>query len=53
MIESFGEEVEKYEWNKNRKLPPWAERIFSRHMVAAGNVQDEQELKQLHIWHIT
>ena len=52
MIESFGEEVEKYEWNKNRKLPPWAERIFSRHMVAAGNVQDEQELKQLaHLAH--
>ena len=47
MIKYFGEEVGKYEWNKKRKLPEWAERIFSEHMVAAGNVSDENELKQL------
>ena len=47
MIKYFGEEVGKYEWNKKRKLPEWAERIFSEHMVAAGNVNDETELKQL------
>ena len=47
MIKYFGEEVGKYEWNKKRKLPGWAERIFSEHMVAAGNVSDENELKQL------
>jgi len=47
MIEYFGEEVGRYEWNKKRKLPEWAERIFSEHMVAAGNVNDESELKQL------
>lgn len=47
MIEYFGEEVGRYEWNKKRKLPEWAERIFSEHMVAAGNVSDENELKQL------
>ena len=47
MIEYFGEEVGRYEWNKKRKLPDWAERIFSEHMVAAGNVSDETELKQL------
>jgi phycocyanobilin:ferredoxin oxidoreductase len=47
MIEYFGEEVGRYEWNKKRKLPEWAERIFSEHMVAAGNVSDESELKQL------
>jgi len=47
MIEYFGDEVGRYEWNKNRKLPDWAERIFSKHMVAAGNVSDEDELKQL------
>lgn len=47
MIEYFGDEVGKYEWNKKRKLPEWAERIFSEHMVAAGNVSDENELKQL------
>ena len=47
MIEYFGEEVGRYEWNKKRKLPEWAERIFSEHMVAAGNINDENELKQL------
>ena len=47
MIEYFGDEVGKYEWNKKRKLPEWAERIFSEHMVAAGNVSDESELKQI------
>jgi len=47
MIEYFGDEVSQYEWNKPRKLPEWAERIFSKHMVAAGNVSDEHELNQL------
>ena len=47
MIEYFGEEVSRYEWNKPRKLPEWAERIFSKSMVAAGNVSDESELAQL------
>ena len=47
MIEYFGDEVGRYEWNKKRKLPDWAERIFSEHMVAAGNVSDETELKQI------
>lgn len=47
MIEYFGEEVGRYEWNKKRKLPEWAERIFSEHMVAAGNVSDESELAQI------
>jgi phycocyanobilin:ferredoxin oxidoreductase len=47
MIEYFGDEVGRYEWNKKRKLPEWAERIFSEHMVAAGNVSDESELKQI------
>lgn len=47
MIDYFGEEVGRYEWHKPRKLPEWAERIFSQHMVAAGNVSDETELKQI------
>jgi phycocyanobilin:ferredoxin oxidoreductase len=47
MIEYFAEETGRYEWNKKRKLPDWAERIFSSGMVAAGNVSDEEELKQL------
>lgn len=47
MIEYFADETGRYEWNKKRKLPDWAERIFSSGMVAAGNVSDEEELKQL------
>jgi len=47
MIDYFGEEVGRYEWNKQRKLPDWAERIFSQHMVAAGNVSEESELNQI------
>ena len=47
MIEYFGDEVSRYEWNKKRALPEWAQRIFSEHMVAAGNVGDEHELEQI------
>jgi phycocyanobilin:ferredoxin oxidoreductase len=47
MIEYFAEEVSRYEWIKKRELPDWAQRIFSPHMVAAGNVQEESELDQI------
>ncbi len=47
LIEWFGNEVDKLEWRKVRPLPDWAQRIFTKHMVAAGNVQDEQELDQI------
>ena len=47
MIEYFAEEAGQYDWNKPRKLPEWAERIFSPHMIAAGNVSDENELAQI------
>ncbi len=47
MIGYFADEVSKYEWNKPRKLPEWAERIFSKNMIAAGNVSDETELQQI------
>jgi len=47
MIGYFADEVSKYEWNKPRKLPEWAERIFSKSMIAAGNVSDETELQQI------
>ena len=47
MIEYFAEEVGRYDWNKPRKLPEWAERIFSEHLIAAGNISDETELKQI------
>lgn len=47
MIDWFAEESQKLQWNKTRKLPDWAERIFTGSMIAAGNVQDEQELDQI------
>ena len=47
MMDWFADEAQKLEWNRTRKLPDWAERIFSPSMVAAGNVQDEEELEQI------
>ena len=47
MIKYFAEEVSRYEWIRKRELPEWAQRIFSPHMVAAGNVQNEDELSQI------
>ena len=47
MLDWFADEAQKLEWNKTRKLPDWAERIFSPSMVAAGNVSDEDELDQI------
>lgn len=47
MIDYFAEEVSRYEWIRKRELPDWAQRIFSPHMVAAGNVKEEAELLQI------
>jgi len=47
MLEWFADESNKLDWNKKRKLPDWAERIFSSSMIAAGNVSDETELAQI------
>jgi phycocyanobilin:ferredoxin oxidoreductase len=47
MLDWFAEEAQKLQWNKTRKLPDWAERIFSPSMIAAGNVSDETELAQI------
>jgi phycocyanobilin:ferredoxin oxidoreductase len=47
LIDWFAEEAHKLQWNKTRKLPDWAERIFTGSMIAAGNVQDETELEQI------
>jgi hypothetical protein len=47
MLDWFADEAQKLEWVKTRKLPEWAERIFSGNMIAAGNVSDEDELVQI------
>jgi len=43
----FGLRVGKTEWSKQRELPDWAKAIFSKHMVAAGNIQEASELASL------
>ena len=47
LIDWFAEEAQKLQWNRTRKLPEWAERIFTGSMIAAGNVQKEEELNQI------
>jgi phycocyanobilin:ferredoxin oxidoreductase len=47
LMDWFGEEVGKIEWRKTRELPDWAKRIFSKHMIAAGNVNQQDELDQI------
>ena len=47
LIDWFAEQAAALQWNKTRKLPDWAERIFTGSMIAAGNVQKEEELNQI------
>jgi hypothetical protein len=47
MIEHFAHTVKDLNWKKERQLPPWAQEIFSEHIVAAGNINDQQELEKL------
>lgn len=47
MLEYFADEAQKFDWIKTRKLPDWAERIFSGSMVAAANVSKQEELDQI------
>ena len=47
LIDWFASEAVKLQWNKIRKLPDWAERIFTTSMISAGNVSDETEIEQI------
>jgi len=47
MVNWFGNTMAKYGYNKTRELPDWAKQIFSRHMVAAGNVSEESEMDMI------
>lgn len=47
MMKWFAKETSNYGWNKPRDLPEWAKSIFSPSMVAAGNVQEGEELDDL------
>jgi hypothetical protein len=35
------------QWSKPRELPEWAQKIFSPNMLAAGNIQTQEEYDQL------
>jgi len=43
----FSDESSKLSWNKKRELPEWAKRIFSNDIIAAGNIQTNDELAQI------
>ena len=47
MMQWFADYVSQLEWRRVRELPEWATNIFSPSMVAAGNVQNEEELSQI------
>lgn len=47
LIDWFAETNRDLQWNKVRKLPEWAERIFTGSMIAASNVQQQEELDQI------
>lgn len=34
-------------WSRTRDLPDWAKKIFSPHIIAAGNISNEEETKTL------
>jgi hypothetical protein len=43
----FDKCVKELEWNKPRDLPEWAKAIFSKNMIAVGNIKSEKEIRQL------
>lgn len=43
----YQDKMSKLNWNKPRELPEWAKKIFSPNMLAAGNIQTQEELDQL------
>lgn len=47
MMDFFKNSVKDMQWSKKRELPEWARNIFSDYMVAAGNINDPEELKTI------
>lgn len=47
LLDWFAHDVAELKWKKTRTLPDWAERIFSQNMIAASNVNSEEELEQI------
>lgn len=47
MYEWYQNKMSTINWTKPRELPDWAKRIFSPQMLAAGNIQTQEEFDQL------
>lgn len=47
LYEDFQNRMSLLHWGNSRTLPDWATRIFSPAMVAASNIQSQEELDQL------
>lgn len=47
MYEYYQNKMSNINWTKPRDLPEWAKNIFSPQMVAAGNIQTQEEYDQL------
>ena len=47
MMKWFAQQTKDIAWNKPRNLPEWAKQIFSPAMVAAGNINTEEEFDAL------
>ena len=43
----FKEKTKDLVWKKDRELPDWGKRIFSPNMIAAGQVNTDEELEQV------
>lgn len=40
----FKDIVENLEWSRERDLPTWAKKIFSKNMIAVGNIKTKEEV---------
>lgn len=47
MVQWFKNRVKDVVWKKDRELPDWGKRIFSPDMIAAGNVNTDEELEKV------
>jgi hypothetical protein len=47
LYEWYQTKMSKLNWSKPRQLPDWALQIFSPNMLAAGNIQTQEEFDQL------
>lgn len=47
MQKGFEGSVRGLSWKKERELPDWGKKIFSKSMIAAGGISTEQELEQI------